>query len=254
MIHLASSIVLLVVSNISTCFACVFQKVVTYGCVQIMIRTAYDLRQDKWIIKAIGVRNRSLWLLLMLAAFRKSKSGISNGFSKWRGKDRMQQRVVLVVNKRNVTKEFKTYTQLWQIFMWPIKEEENRHLLILWPNRNPYSKLQECVVTVLLLTSTPVGCSKMLHGTATGKKRPLLSERFTTKASDLQYEKQGFYFSIPAEFSLVLQEEYQLIVRNSNHVLYISNVSRLARPNFFSVCARKEKKVWPSQPGYVTNI
>ena len=35
------------------------------------------------------------------------------------------------------------------------------------------------------------------------------------------------------------------IVRTSNHVLYVSNLSRLARPNIFSVCARKEKKVWP---------
>ena len=38
--------------------------------------------------------------------------------------------------------------------MWPIKEIENKQLLIKWPNLIPYSKLQECVVTVLLLTST----------------------------------------------------------------------------------------------------
>ena len=40
--------------------------------------------------------------------------------------------------------------------------------------------------------------------------------------------------------------KYKLIVRISNHVLYFSNVSRLARPNFFSICALKEIKVWPS--------
>ena len=37
----------------------------------------------------------------------------------------------------------------------------------------------------------------------------------------------------------------KLIVRTSNHVLYVSNVSRLGRPNLFSICARKEKKFWP---------
>ena len=40
--------------------------------------------------------------------------------------------------------------------MWPIKEKENKQLLILWPNLIPYSKLKECVFTVLLLTSTPL--------------------------------------------------------------------------------------------------
>ena len=35
---------------------------------------------------------------------------------------------------------------------------------------------------------------------------------------------------------------YELIVRTSNHVLYVSNMTRLARPNFFSIWARKEKK------------
>ena len=34
--------------------------------------------------------------------------------------------------------------------MWPIKEKENTW----WPNLIPYIKLKECVVTVLLLTST----------------------------------------------------------------------------------------------------
>ena len=33
--------------------------------------------------------------------------------------------------------------------MWPKKENDNGQLLILWPN-------QECVVTFLLLTSTPL--------------------------------------------------------------------------------------------------
>ena len=40
--------------------------------------------------------------------------------------------------------------------MWPIKEKDNRHLFIKWPNLVPYSKLQEYVVTVLLLTSIPL--------------------------------------------------------------------------------------------------
>ena len=40
--------------------------------------------------------------------------------------------------------------------MWPIKDKENRQLLILWPNLMPYSQLQNWVVTVLLLTSTPL--------------------------------------------------------------------------------------------------
>ena len=35
--------------------------------------------------------------------------------------------------------------------MWPIQEREKRQLFILWPNLIPYSKLYECVVTVLLL-------------------------------------------------------------------------------------------------------
>ena len=36
------------------------------------------------------------------------------------------------------------------------KRELNRKLLIQWPNLIPYSELQECVVTVLLLTLTPL--------------------------------------------------------------------------------------------------
>ena len=40
--------------------------------------------------------------------------------------------------------------------MWPIKGKENRRLLIMWPNFISYSKLQECVITVLLKTSTPL--------------------------------------------------------------------------------------------------
>ena len=35
-------------------------------------------------------------------------------------------------------------------------EKRNKELLILWPNLILYTKLQECVVTVLLLTSTPL--------------------------------------------------------------------------------------------------
>ena len=69
-----------------------------------------------------------------------------------------QQRAVLVVNKRNVTRKFKTRTQLWQILIkakiWPIREKENRQLLLQWPNLILYSRLQKCFVTVLLLTST----------------------------------------------------------------------------------------------------
>ena len=42
--------------------------------------------------------------------------------------------------------------------MWPIKEKENRQLLIEWPNLNRYTKLQEYVVAVLLLKSTPLLC------------------------------------------------------------------------------------------------
>ena len=40
--------------------------------------------------------------------------------------------------------------------MWPIKAKGNRQLLTKWPNLIPYSKLQECIVTVLLLTSIPL--------------------------------------------------------------------------------------------------
>ena len=40
--------------------------------------------------------------------------------------------------------------------MWPIKEKENRQLLIKWPNLVPYSYLKERVVSVLLLKSTPL--------------------------------------------------------------------------------------------------
>ena len=36
------------------------------------------------------------------------------------------------------------------------KEKENRQVLIQWPNLIPYSKLQECAVAVLLLTSNPL--------------------------------------------------------------------------------------------------
>ena len=64
------------------------------------------------------------------------------------------QRAVLLVNKRNGTKRFKTCTQLWQISsqakMWPVTEKQNRQLLLQCPNVIPYSQMQECVVTVLL--------------------------------------------------------------------------------------------------------
>ena len=40
--------------------------------------------------------------------------------------------------------------------MWPIKEKENRQLLILRPNIIPYSKLYKSVITDLLLISTPL--------------------------------------------------------------------------------------------------
>ena len=56
--------------------------------------------------------------------------------------------------------------------MWPIKEKENRHLLIQWPYLNFYSKLQECVVTVLLLTSTTLSYSKCVQGLERRKNRP----------------------------------------------------------------------------------
>ena len=38
----------------------------------------------------------------------------------------------------------------------------------------------------------------------------------------------------------------ELIVRTYNHVLYVSTVSRLARPDIFSLSAQIEKKFWPS--------
>ena len=40
--------------------------------------------------------------------------------------------------------------------MWTIKEKEIIYLLVLWPNLISYSKLYECIVPVLLLTSTPL--------------------------------------------------------------------------------------------------
>ena len=49
--------------------------------------------------------------------------------------------------------------------MWPIKEKVPRHLLIYWPNIIPYSKLHECVVTVLLLTSTSLGRPRCMQRT-----------------------------------------------------------------------------------------
>ena len=46
----------------------------------------------------------------------------------------LQQRAVFSFNKRNVTRNFKTCSQLWQILiqakMCPIKEKENRQLLL----------------------------------------------------------------------------------------------------------------------------
>ena len=47
---------------------------------------------------------------------------------------------------------------------------------------------------------------------------------------------------------------YELIVRTFNHVLYVSNISRLARPKFVLLACANKDKVWPSQPGYVTDI
>ena len=55
--------------------------------------------------------------------------------------------------------------------MWPIKEKENRELPMLWPNLVPYSKLQVCVVTVLLLTSTPLFSSSQLNNIGQPRRR-----------------------------------------------------------------------------------
>ena len=44
---------------------------------------------------------------------------------------------------------------LIQAKMWPIKEKENRQLLILWPNLIPYNRLYKCIVTFLLLNINP---------------------------------------------------------------------------------------------------
>ena len=55
--------------------------------------------------------------------------------------------------------------------MCPIKEKENRQLFILWPNLIPYTKPYKCVVTVLLLTSTPLQRgSKKTSGTMRGEE------------------------------------------------------------------------------------
>ena len=56
--------------------------------------------------------------------------------------------------------------------MWPIKKQDNRQLLILWPNLIPYNKLHECVVTVLFLILTPlhVSISKLTYATAAAKE------------------------------------------------------------------------------------
>ena len=62
--------------------------------------------------------------------------------------------------------------------MWPIKQKEKRQLLLLWPNFIPYSKLQECVVTVLLSTSTPL-LRVEAHSASTGghlHQKPLIHE------------------------------------------------------------------------------
>ena len=40
------------------------------------------------------------------------------------------------------------------------KEKESRQFLIEWPKLIPYGRLQENVVTVLLLTSTPLLAKK----------------------------------------------------------------------------------------------
>ena len=40
-----------------------------------------------------------------------------------------------------------------------------------------------------------------------------------------------------------LSQQTKLIVRTSNHVLYVGNESRLSRPNFFSICAQEEKSL-----------
>ena len=65
------------------------------------------------------------------------------------------QRAVLVVYKRNVTRKFKTCIHYGNLNkMQPIKDKRNSQLLMKWPNLIPCSKLQECYVTVLLLTST----------------------------------------------------------------------------------------------------
>ena len=52
--------------------------------------------------------------------------------------------------------------------MWPIKEKENRQLLILWPKLNPYSKLHvgmHCYGSLISINSselcyTAIGYSK----------------------------------------------------------------------------------------------
>ena len=63
----------------------------------------------------------------------------------------------------------------------------------LWPNLVPYSKLLECVVTVLLLTSTPLSSSIC----SSGKKLSLVFLYYTLKDDVNKRAVTTHSFSLP---------------------------------------------------------
>ena len=84
--------------------------------------------------------------------------------------------------------------------MCPIKEKEKRQLFIQWSNLIPYGKLQECMVTVLLLTSTPMFTLHIqIHGRSTRIVRAITASCRVkgTKLLDFSKYKHAYCLSFP---------------------------------------------------------
>ena len=88
--------------------------------------------------------------------------------------------------------------------MWPVQKKENRQLLLKWPNLIPYSKLYKYIVTVLLLTSTPL---IHIHHHRSKKYRPVTVKFLADITSFVEL------------FATYAQQEY-LRSRNDLHIFF----------------------------------
>ena len=112
--------------------------------------------------------------------------------------------------------------------MWPIKEKENKQLLILWPNLIPYSKLKECVVKVLLLSSIPL----LLPNESTFFLSTVLnfSIRSRTRGENSTFSTQVAHLILQSAYRTSLSLIPDKMKLTAPYITYAKNIN--ARSNF----------------------